>query len=566
MWLHKQEHVNTQVIKELRRIPMKNKKILSLILVAGMVLSSLTGCGNANQKEKETSIGKTETQVVSSEVESSETEEKNEVTIPLKETMTFSGLALVVNHKYPLSDNVVWKYAQERANIKFELIEVDGSEAKEKGNLLLAGGDYPEFLWKMSTLELNEYGEKGVLIPLEDLIKEYAPNLCAKLDEVDGWNTITHSDGHVYALPYIGSRGVQGVGAYNFWINTKWLENVGMSIPTNMDDLYKVLKAFKEQDGNGNGVLNDEVPLSFKLSDSINMLLGYIGDGYHYLKENVTIVGDKIVFYPSTEGYYNYLEEMAKWYKEGLIDQEVFTRTSQQWAAMASAGDNVGVYFSNNVSDIHADYQSNYVALKPFAPENYPLNNGINKGGFAITDKCENPEVLMAWVDWLYTEEGGATARYGILDKDWKYTNNGKNYVADLRKNETKEFEHSSQYQLSGSGTYAAYVDEWFSAYPDPEVTPVSGIAAALRYAEGGIFTEGYTMPTIIFTQDEGEKLSVLKTDINGYVSTYTAQVVVGELSLKDSWEDFQKTLEAMGAKELERIYNEAYTRSVLKK
>lgn len=536
---------------------MKNKRILPLILVAGMVLSSLTACGNANQKE-------TETQVVFSEVASSETEEKNEVTIPLKETMTFSGLALVVNSKYPLSENETWKYLQERANIKFEITELDPNEANEKGNLIMNGGNYPEFLFKMSGLTLNEYGEKGLLIPLEDLIREYAPNLTKHLDERDGWNVISHSDGHVYSLPSIGSESMQGANAYNFGINERWLENVGMSMPQNMEKLYDVLKAFKEQDANGNGDPNDEIPLSFEQSNRFNALLGYIGDGVHDIVQNIALMEDEIVYYPTTDGYYDFLKEMVKWYEEGLIDQEVFTRTGEQWDALASSGDVLGVYWSNNSSTIPEEYQLEYYDVKPFNVENFPLNTGISSGGLAITDKCENPEVLIAWADYLYTEEGGARAYYGEQDKDWKLTNNGTTYVGNMRVG--KEIDIMAQVSLSGKGTVPFYKPGIINDNPDPEFSNTTSIVQARRYQEGGVFTQGTYFPTMIFTTDEGDRLSVLKTDINGYVSTYTAQVVVGELKLEDSWEGFQKTLEAMGVKELEEIYNTAYTRSVLNK
>ena len=30
------------------------------------------------------------------------------------------------------------------------------------------------------------------------------------------------------------------------WINQQWLDNVGLSMPTNADEFYNVLKAFKE--------------------------------------------------------------------------------------------------------------------------------------------------------------------------------------------------------------------------------------------------------------------------------------------------------------------------------
>ena len=46
------------------------------------------------------------------------------------------------------------------------------------------------------------------------------------------------------------------------WINTQWLDNLGLEMPTTTEEFYQVMKAFKEQDANGNGDLNDEIPLS----------------------------------------------------------------------------------------------------------------------------------------------------------------------------------------------------------------------------------------------------------------------------------------------------------------
>ena len=37
------------------------------------------------------------------------------------------------------------------------------------------------------------------------------------------------------------------------YINQTWLDNLGLEVPTNMDELEEVLIAFKEGDPNGNG-------------------------------------------------------------------------------------------------------------------------------------------------------------------------------------------------------------------------------------------------------------------------------------------------------------------------
>ena len=49
------------------------------------------------------------------------------------------------------------------------------------------------------------------------------------------------------------------------WINKAWLDRVGMEVPQTTEEFKEVLRAFKEQDANGNGDPNDEIPLSGSL-------------------------------------------------------------------------------------------------------------------------------------------------------------------------------------------------------------------------------------------------------------------------------------------------------------
>ena len=89
-----------------------------------------------------------------------------------------------------LPTNSFTKEAEEMFNIKFEwqTTPFDGNSAKEQRQISLASGDYPDLFmlipWidQFSQLDLLKYGQQGVVIPLNDLIKEYAPNVQAALD------------------------------------------------------------------------------------------------------------------------------------------------------------------------------------------------------------------------------------------------------------------------------------------------------------------------------------------------------------------------------------------------
>ncbi|WP_347835234.1 extracellular solute-binding protein [Gracilibacillus sp. JCM 18860] len=68
----------------------------------------------------------------------------------------------------------------EKTNINFEYDTPPLSDFQTKLNLAFASGDIADIIFGAGTADLTpgmevDYGEQGVLIPLEDLIDEYAP-------------------------------------------------------------------------------------------------------------------------------------------------------------------------------------------------------------------------------------------------------------------------------------------------------------------------------------------------------------------------------------------------------
>src|SRR5690606_36367881 len=143
----------------------------------------------------------------------------------------------------------------------------------EKKNLLLASGELPDALFNtgLSDAEVAKYGANGTLIALEDLIEENAPTLAGILAErPDIKAAITASDGHIYTLPSVEEMGLVEFPRMLF-INTDWLAEHDLEMPTTVEEYHQALLTFKE---NGpSGVL----PLSFLDVGDIADLIAAIG-------------------------------------------------------------------------------------------------------------------------------------------------------------------------------------------------------------------------------------------------------------------------------------------------
>ncbi|MFO7635382.1 MAG: extracellular solute-binding protein, partial [Caldilinea sp.] len=164
--------------------------------------------------------------------------------------------------------------AQEQFGIEFEwqTTTYDGNSAKEQRQISLASGDYPDLYmlipWvdQFSQLELLRYGQQGVLIPLNDLIAEHGPNIQAALDNYPDFRAMaTAPDGNIYGLPQL-IECYHCSFANKMWVNTKWLNALGLEVPKTTEEYKAMLEAFKTQDPNGNGAA-DEVPLSGSIED-----------------------------------------------------------------------------------------------------------------------------------------------------------------------------------------------------------------------------------------------------------------------------------------------------------
>lgn len=539
---------------------MKLKRILSLLLVSSLVMS-MVACGKEkNEPAKESEIITEDKENVSSSGSDTESQSLDEsITFPLADTKTYTAFTVMTSGTYDLKDNLVIKTLEKDTNVHLDFQSVLPADLTEKKNLLLSSGEYPEIFIKTSLnrAEQYEYGSQGILIPLEDLIVKYMPNLKAELDERDAWQWITSADGHVYAIPELEFGYSQSI---IYWINKKWMDNLNIKEPTNIDEVFDMLMKFKEEDANGNGIKDDEYPF-LAYSGALKPLLQYFGTSAMDFDTYLSVVDGELTYIPTSDTFKEYLAFLRKLYENGLVNENCFTLSNTEAAAIGQADDVLGSFmWKAAFQGVGRDNDDDYIALTPFGQGTYSISTGVKQGALAITDACEDPVTFLTMWDRFYSEEGGILAFMGVegisykidADGNWEWIFDGEygSTVSELR----------AQASLQGSATVPSkYPDFWYnnmSDKADPDEVYLNQERA--KTTSYGVIA----LPVMNYTEQEESKRAALVQDIHSYIDQYMSQVVIGELDLEESWDNYLSTMKAMGCEELFEIYQTAYLRA----
>lgn len=450
------------------------------------------------------------------------------------------------------SEGEFWQWLEEQTNVHIEWITYLESEADEKFKVLIASGDYPDaFIGALGgdDNDIITYGNEGIYIPLNDLIDEYAPNFKKRVEEEqpDLMKMITCADGNIYGMPSV----LYNPDIYNnTFINKTWLDAVGAEVPTTTEEFVEVLRMFKENDPNGNGEA-DEIPMTFDFSNWGASDHGwYFGSFGYPLSPDYLMIDNKEVKYLGAEESFKLgAEWLGSLYAEGLIDRDVFTMDDSSLAAKVSSG-TVGVFSSWDVSTA-GEYADQYVALMPLEGPNGEANalvegiTGFYKGRFMITDKAENPEILMQWIDRFYeSTEIGLNATYGIgpdESKAWYYDENG-NVVYNSGDALADEYARGQQ-QLPFA---PAILDDSVADYLG---NPAKNEINAQMHEYAGKFDDGTweRWPSVYMTLEEKEDIATTETDLQDYSKNKLAKWIAGEADVNEEWDSYLEELENIG-------------------
>ena len=505
----------------------KSKRILALVLAIAMLLPVMAGCGPKKSGP-----------VVEGE--------------ELELSIFFHIFSYCVfDDEWP-----IFVEAAKRTGVKLHGTAVETvSSSAQAFSTMLADATLPDIIGYEGK-DLKKAGMDGALIPLEDLIKEYAPNIQKLLDESPEFRAeATAADGHIYHIPSTSANPADGVSPSLGWfIRTDWLDKLGLEVPKTVDELYNVYTAFKTQDPNGNGKA-DEIPYFTRN--------GYISDLFQlWNARNAFDVKDgKFVAGHISDETKTALINLQKWYKEGLIDQEVYSRGGQAREQLLSSdlGGSTHDWFSSTGS-YNVTFPNLNNSFETMAP---PADiNGVVKEtegsspvmtlGWGISKDNKHPVETMKYFDFWFTEEGSALGNCGIEGVHYNVVDGEKVFTDEV---------------INADGGAPGFLRnlgaaEWGKL----------GTTEALLATMHEIPKKGYVeyienkwiqpqVPVLTFNEEEQKVRDKYLTSISTFVSEAEQKWVLGKGDIEAEWDKYVSDLKAMGLDEVLAVYNSAYDR-----
>ena len=533
---------------------MRKRRLMAAAMAAVMLAGTLAGC-SAKSGSDGTEAAKEE-----SGTGQAAAEETLEGSLVSKEPKEFTVFLNFNNMPFDSSWQV-WQEAAKRTNVSLKgTISLSNSNEEEAFNLMMSSGNLADIIGYVDASSLEKLGRDGGMIPLNDLIKEHAPNIQKVLDEDARFRQTAYSlDGNIYQIP----KNQELKAAEFWWIRQDWLDKLNLKAPTTVDELHDVLYAFRNEDPNGNG-LKDEIPLfdraGWKQPDEYLYLWDtslefYPRDG-------------KMKYEPLEENFKTGVSNMIKWYQEGLIDPEIFTRGASSRDTLL--GGDLGGCTHDWVST--ANYNSTLqetipgfqmVAIVPPADQNGVVKERVSRYpgvGWGISSQCKDPVTVIKFMDYFFTEEGSDLMNWGIEGDTFTRDADGSKHFTDkVLQSELTPIGYlrsiGAQYRIGmcqdGDYEYATMKedgieanklynghDEWF----DDSLPPYLDGKMALKY-----------------TSDDETEYKNIMASIKPYVDEKFQSWILGVNDFDSEYDSFIKELKARGIDRALEINQKAY-------
>ncbi len=362
-----------------------------------------------------------------------------------------------------ITDNKWTKYAQEemgKVGINVEYVAVPRNDETTKIQTMMATGTSPDIIFTYDSGLIKEYFDDGGLYALNEYIdgEDQAKNLKEYVTE-DVLDYGRNENGELYAV--VARRST--VAMREFFIRKDWLDALGLSVPTTVEEFYAVLQAFKENYPDCVPFYSDQMS-SVGVSVLAHSFLQSVADEkkYNIASSNFTHIDD---------GAVEYFRFINKLYNEQLIEPEYYTISdaSSELDRLLVNG-SVGIVEANvnyNVDPLRGsllqtlkerDPDAEYVSFAPLQNVNdgKVYNPVYAPSGMyiSIPKTAKNVEACITYLDWLSTTEGGFTLYHGMEGEHFEYADNVP-VVIDMEYNASdKDWIRDDIFLVGNSGYY----------------------------------------------------------------------------------------------------------------
>ena len=558
---------------------MRRRRFLASLLAIMIACTTLPGCSSNPSGETESIAQDNKTNV---EMAKNGTDTKENNATGEKTKLT----ALYVSHSLTKSlDEMQWMQELEDAcgvEVEWEQIYQDWNTTK---STRLASGNIPDLLF--NAVNNSDYVTyTGLFQDMSGLIEDYAPNIKTMFEEEPDTKTIVmNTDKEIFGL--LRFRGKWPTTSTAMYINKQWLDHLGLEIPTTFSELEQVLLAFKEQDANGNGDPNDEIPLDFNAYGSmawfngqvtLPRLIGSMGIQLNELSTNGYFAENKEVkCYAVDERYQVFMKYFNGLYSQGLINTNAITNDYSMYQSLASGNEAGDAMVGFTLGYEKADRFGNELSKQyiPLAPLDYDIdceagtydtrwpydydsaNIAVNL--VSMSAKCKDKEAAMRFIDGFYATETSIQALFGGIS-DGCVERTGENSYKVLDPPDVAMDAGTWRWTNAFAGNGPMYIPR--SVEIEMPYDIANAIAERVYYKEAHdklSDSDYYPQTFLKYSTEDQNTLSVTQANINNIIDNYWALWLTGESDIDSDWDSYVQSVYHAGLQDVLDIRQAAY-------
>lgn len=460
------------------------------------------------------------------------------------------------------ADMRLFKEMEEITNIHVEFVEANTESYAELRATSWEDTSIDAYLFWNDLAEQTTYASLGMIQPIGEYIDQYAPNYKALMDanpEIEKRTTL--DDGKIYSFASLNT--VPRDLTFKQFINKEWLDNLDLDMPETIDEFYNVLVAFKTQDPNGNGFA-DEIPLS---SVGLNQTRNFLMSAFGYVSTGIEAGADgKVVFVPTTENYWEYIQFANKLYNEGLLDPDVFSMNADKDLAQKGSQGIVGCFDGGAAYLIVGNtYDAQYTGLNPLTSSInsqkmwLSFDNEVSPDTIVIRSTSPYVKEIVRWVDFLYSELGTQLESFGKEGVDWSWDDEEHtSWTFHVPEGMDIEEYRGTITPNVGLGTIPYWDGDFVLKDSTVQVQNINKAVDEAGYMD--CLKVSYPN-SVTFTAEEAAELSTLETDINNLVQSREVTMIAKKDLTRADFEKFVSDLKAARVDRYVELHQIAYDR-----
>lgn len=535
----------------------KKKLVLSALVFILLVMTALTGCSSSN------SAGGSSTPTPSANPgkDASEASDASKSEEPLKISMFYSDNATLPFRK----DWLTVQEVQKRFNVDINFEIIPNTDYQTKVSIALNSGNnvpdvilYQQIKGENASLALN-----GAIVPISDY-SDWTPHFNARVKEFgleDDVAALSLMDGKRYSLPSLFDQPFYDGGLI---LREDLLEKYELDAPKTFDDLYRVLKKFKEENP-------DSYPLTILVAPyvlyrmtmpSYGISLGKSGaDGTQTLSWNY----DTKTFFPGaiSDEYKEYMKFFSKLYAEGLLDPEMKEPIDgDRWQQKLATGHSFATYaYYDQIGGIESAATEPGFKLQMYPPLEGPAGahhqqkTRTGRGIIFPKKTADRPdfERIVRTVDEIFfSEEGAEIWCLGVEGQSYTMDGDKVKFPDEIVNSPNGIYkEMQLKYGAGADVTQMVWVNAREMTKYDENYTQINAVVAGMDDAIQSI------PPTPKFDDLQAEEAASLQTPLADTFAVWADAFLTGKKSLDADWDQYVKEMKTLQIEKLAQIYND---------